>query len=1086
LSSGEKREPDEQKKNPPLDRGRRLKAKDAYDFAMDVQKQVMQRLGAEIPDKLETDALPNALAGRVTGFAKQFQQLGWNGPAQQLQKMADLPTDEKGRDRMNRFVSLFAQLSTLAAIESELKAINKLSESVNEPNDPILKQFRAFVQRKVNAEVGSNADTKEIADRLAAVRTKFEKSEFWPQFFAFVNGTLKNEVNRQELAATNIYDRFRKTSPQLQDVDLENWLDEAKKYVIPKVENPAKAAGFTQLAATVGTRFEDLKARHAAKKEPTPQEIVDAYKQWDATVVALQSMTWRSGTRDDIKRGVQDAEEGLKKLDVVIGQAIAATERTPLTNVLNLTKALKTRTFTSNAATERWEKLKRNWSLDNIDKLQTELQKPKDFDQFKDRALAAENNLRLAEKALAQRLDLSGVSRNSDWNRALGDVLKRMDDRTQDQYLRAAVGVLNEQQITTATPMLQVELDKLHQQYEEWKKEARELVASANLLEDHLDAGYGLSEEKSQVANLYGKLMESSFCKNADVLSALAPLSGRRRELDALGKENSAAALAEKASKSLDPSLVVDAWQRLNRAEMNWPVTAADLELYRQLRKRPAAVIANRTKSQQSAELARPHEDALNKELDQQAAAAWRRFMVARRTVAEVDLVLQKALDVDLIKEFGIDLSKVEPTLPAAVRFNIFLLNNKRLVNDLPEKLDDKKAQVAVASLLGDLTAGNDASLERIRNGLAELAKDPGGGDGGDVVDAGPASKKASIQWVRGGTPEKPTFTWSGHTLTFVRLEGNKLAPYYLCTSEISLGLFAALMHGLKAGDLNLPKGDGLMNGPQLWERTGEDSLRARPNWMRSHSQTFSDFAPGLAEGGKRLAQADANPLDTMPMQNVPPEAALLIAELIGCRLPTSAEWELALGRYPPSPKALPNLRDAAWYEQLKHITAVRGGGALQAQFPEVGMFTYQGEFGTKEMANAWMAKWTQQFHLDVPGGFNDAYVYLRPVGNGTTVSDLIGNVAEMVFDAPAKLAKVEAKVPKLQEVLAANQDQLFVIGGSCMSPPEIGFAKQPCGMHGGFADVGFRVAFEAANRLIVDRLKELMSEQNYVAVGGN
>ena len=91
-----------------------------------------------------------------------------------------------------------------------------------------------------------------------------------------------------------------------------------------------------------------------------------------------------------------------------------------------------------------------------------------------------------------------------------------------------------------------------------------------------------------------------------------------------------------------------------------------------------------------------------------------------------------------------------------------------------------------------------------------------------------------------------------------------------------------------------------------------------------------------------------------------------------------------------------------------------------------------------------------------------------------------------MVFDAPAKLAKVELTVPKLREVLEANQNELFVVGGSCISPPEVGFTKQPCGMHGGYADVGFRVAFEAANRLIVDRLKELMSEQQYVAVGAN
>jgi hypothetical protein len=39
--------------------------------------------------------------------------------------------------------------------------------------------------------------------------------------------------------------------------------------------------------------------------------------------------------------------------------------------------------------------------------------------------------------------------------------------------------------------------------------------------------------------------------------------------------------------------------------------------------------------------------------------------------------------------------------------------------------------------------------------------------------------------------------------------------------------------------------------------------------------------------------------------------------------------------------------------------------------------------------------------------------------------------------------------------------------------------------MHSGYADTGFRVAFEAANRLIVDRLKDLMSEPQYVAVAG-
>ena len=183
----------------------------------------------------------------------------------------------------------------------------------------------------------------------------------------------------------------------------------------------------------------------------------------------------------------------------------------------------------------------------------------------------------------------------------------------------------------------------------------------------------------------------------------------------------------------------------------------------------------------------------------------------------------------------------------------------------------------------------------------------------------------------------------------------------------------------------------------------------------------------------------------------------------------------------PNDPK--PNLRDAAWANQLKHISVVREAENNQAQYPDVGMFPYEGKYGTNKDASAWTGQWQQKFNLNVPVGFNDGYVYLRPVGDGTAFSDLIGNVAEMVFDAPAKLAKVEPTVPKLREVLEANQDQLFVVGGSCISPPEVGFAKQPCGMHGGFADTGFRVAFEAANRLIVDRLKDLMNEQEYIAL---
>src|SRR5207248_8688003 len=72
-----------------------------------------------------------------------------------------------------------------------------------------------------------------------------------------------------------------------------------------------------------------------------------------------------------------------------------------------------------------------------------------------------------------------------------------------------------------------------------------------------------------------------------------------------------------------------------------------------------------------------------------------------------------------------------------------------------------------------DVCSSDLAVAGKIRAGLMELMKDKGGG-GGAVVDAGPMSKaiQERMPWERRGTPEQPSFSWSGHVLTFVRLEG--------------------------------------------------------------------------------------------------------------------------------------------------------------------------------------------------------------------------------------------------------------------------------------------------------------------------
>jgi hypothetical protein len=348
------------------------------------------------------------------------------------------------------------------------------------------------------------------------------------------------------------------------------------------------------------------------------------------------------------------------------------------------------------------------------------------------------------------------------------------------------------------------------------------------------------------VAALYQELMGSSFSKLGDVASAVAPLAGRFETLKSLRSQTNPQTLMEVVRKSQYPSMVLDAWQRLHSADVAWPLTVEQLDFDREHRKTLSAAVGSRISSDHVAELVKARQESLGAELQQQGPRTWRRFMVAARSAGEIEAALRRGLDADLMNDFGIaDLAKVEPPLPAQLQFDIFLYRNRPEVLALAEKLDDKKAQEKVKRLLASLPTGDgaDAVAGKIRAGLMELTKDQGGG-GGAVVDAGPMSPQVQkvIRWERNpkGTPEQPGFSWNGHDLTFIRLEGavdangKKLAPYYLCTTEMTFGLFRDVMDtmGLKATDLNLPKGDRNMSGPQLWDRTGE-ALKLRENWMR-------------------------------------------------------------------------------------------------------------------------------------------------------------------------------------------------------------------------------------------------------------
>ncbi len=1098
-----KRDLDEQRNNPPATRDGMAKAKQAFALAKAVQTQMMDKIGAPAPDDLDAKKLPEALAAKVRGYAKEYEKQGWKGAAQELARVADTPENESGGDYINRQVSLLRELPTLKAFEGDWPVVADWMKQVTDPNDVVFRQFPAFVQRRVNADAGGNkVTTREIAIKIRELRAEFESDKkFWPEFFQFVSGPLKNEVNRQELAKTDVYARFSQQSPpQLQEVDLETWLTEAKKYLNLKEEHPAFSSKFTALTGSVKRDFDDLKVRYERKKEPPPQEIMDAFTKREAEVAKLREMKWLSGTRADVEGRVGDANLRLTELDEEIRRAIAATERTDPLNVTALVAALKSRTFATAAAAGRWEQLKTKWGLQNITKLNSDMANPKDFEEFKKSTRIAEENLRTVEKALAERLDLSSVLRNSDWNRALAEVLKRMDEGVQGQNLRGGLGLLNGDQILIVNPVLQLELDKLRQNYDKWKDDARQFVAGANLLEDHLDAGYGLGDAKSPVASSYGNLARNSFWGNVEVKTAMVQLTSRYDALVLLRRENRPATLTEKVGNSLDPSVVVDAWQRLHSEDVNWPATPEDLDVYPRLRQRLGAVIESRPKSAEAAALVKQRQEALTNELEQQGPRMWRRFMLARRSAADVVPALKKGMDEQVKKDFGVpsDISKVQPPLPAAVLFNIVVLENKPKMRLLDDKLDDKKAQDEARRLRDLVPTGAGADAGKLRASLDELVKDTGGGGAAAMKDVGPLSKLAQgvANWKAGGTDDAPEFTWTTanekvHKLTFRRLDGaveadgKKGAPYFLSTTEMKYALFRGLMVQLKLDPpaLGLPPGEAKL-GPQVWvNRGGGAEMKVPLVWLRSHTQLFPDYPDGLGENGQRLPAADRNPMETMPMQYVPPEAALYVARMLGCRLPTYGEWRFAASTFRPS--IPPNLRDATWAKQLKHVLALRDAN-LTPQYPDSGMFKSPVvPFAKEAKAIAWNGELLRKAGM-VGVQDDDGYLWLRPVQSGPEFSDLVGNVAEIVFDDPAKLETLQDNTfDGVSRFLGENEGKLSVVGGSAISAPEFELGPHPLAVKTSYADVGFRLAFAAGHRSIVDRLKDLMEKQDYVAVGG-
>jgi hypothetical protein len=198
------------------------------------------------------------------------------------------------------------------------------------------------------------------------------------------------------------------------------------------------------------------------------------------------------------------------------------------------------------------------------------------------------------------------------------------------------------------------------------------------------------------------------------------------------------------------------------------------------------------------------------------------------------------------------------------------------------------------------------------------------------------------------------------------------------------------------------------------------------------------------------------------------------------------------------------NLRGAAWQNQQNYAKQKSANGM---PFPDVGIFLTPDLLFSGITADAAVPWHGNDLAKIAPTRFSsgsDPYagsaMWFRKVGaqpgqpapgSGTgAMHDLVGNVAEYLFDGPNANAVIKDANPSADGVdaaVAAVKDGLGVIGGSSLSPPNIVFnERQPVDpgfaqTSSGFSDVGFRLAYTAPIDSIVDVLAVVFKEPKYL-----
>ena len=621
-----------------------------------------------------------------------------------------------------------------------------------------------------------------------------------------------------------------------------------------------------------------------------------------------------------------------------------------------------------------------------------------------------------------------------------------------------------------------------------------ELLQDFNRIEDLLDAGYALKEhpvEGPTVSEIFVDGSHSSLLEDdSEIGRIVSPIIERVERIMAIREERQSSTLVETVidSATRDIALAMEAWRQLGRVA-DWPAKRSDLDSEQRLLQRLHSII-------ERAPISPTRAARLKQAIKDGARERWLKYARTIQDEADIEYAFA-AKDV-----FAIDDEALEQY--PRLRFNLWIysLGQPPALVSKPEQAEWITAKVEAAqNIIQGLDPETRSSAMELERDLRKLLDQSKNNPGVDPASLGPAVLEGWSGRALDNEARRYGFAWESpsgtrHDVHFERVDLADNSAIYLSTTEVSVQLFVDVVDAqdrwsqvvYHIGDEN---NQLELASPRGWQWVNESNLESgiitASRWYpRQSTPTNLDIiGPIYAEGLRlmpdtvlanymRIKTGD-QPSPKHPMQHISVKGVWWFAHLMGCRLPTAAEWQTA---HRSNRQQTTNRRDQTWRLQQQYIQQALGRGGMNYPWPDDGIF-YPDDILGLNVPDRGKAK--------VANG-QDQWLWFAAVDQGQAAPfyHLEGNVAEFVYDDPKRFEEVATSGDDADRFsVLLNDPGLAVIGGSALSPPSLEVDRpyqiDPSDHTKGFSDVGFRLAFALPEPTLLMRLHELRKNYEYL-----